>query len=67
MVVYAVALWGVGLGGGWWLTFAAPSWAARLNLSGAQPFWLAGVVSVLLASIGLAWVLHRVLRGHRTT
>lgn len=65
MVVYAVALWGVGLGGGWWLTFAAPSWAARLNLSGAQPFWVAGVLSVLMASIGLAWVLHRVLRGHR--
>ena len=67
MVVYAVALWGVGLGGGWWLTFAAPAWAARMNLSGAQPFWVAAVASVMVASVGLAWVLRRVLRRRDAT
>jgi MATE family multidrug resistance protein len=62
MVVYAVSLWGVGLGGGWWLTFGAPAWAARSGLVGAQPFWAAAAVSIAIAAAGLGWLLARTLR-----
>ena len=55
MVIYAVALWGVGLGGGYLLgltdTFGAPR--------GAAGFWMAGVASLSLAGAGvLAYFLH---------
>ena len=55
MVIYAVALWGVGLGGGYLLgltgTFGPPL--------GAAGFWLAGVASLVLAGAGvLAYFLH---------
>ena len=49
MVIYAVALWGVGLGGGYLLgltdTFGAPR--------GAAGFWMAGVASLSLAGAGV--------------
>jgi len=52
MLIYAVALWGVGLGGGYaiGLTNVDLAW---LNLStplGAQGFWLAAIASLVLAS-----------------
>jgi len=54
MVVFAVSLWGVGLGGGWWL-------AVRLSL-GAPGFWLAAIVALALASAGLAMLFVRTTR-----
>ena len=49
MVIYALSLWGVGLGGGYLLgltdTFGAPR--------GAAGFWMAGVASLSLAGIGV--------------
>ncbi|MBK8121354.1 MAG: MATE family efflux transporter [Sulfuritalea sp.] len=49
MVIYAVALWGVGLGGGYLLgltdTFGAPR--------GAAGFWIAGVGSLGIAGAGV--------------
>ena len=49
MVIYAVALWGVGLGGGYLLgltdTFGPPL--------GAAGFWMAGTVSLVLAGAGV--------------
>ena len=55
MAVYALALWGVGLGGGYLLaftgTFAAPM--------GARGFWLAAVMSLALAGcLMTAYFLH---------
>jgi MATE family multidrug resistance protein len=49
MVIYAVALWGVGLGGGYLLgltdTFGPPL--------GAAGFWMAGVASLVVAGAGV--------------
>jgi len=66
LVVYAVAIWGVGLGGGWWLAFAAgtewPSW-----MRGAPGFWIASAGSLVLTALALtgfmAWVLQPMPRA----
>jgi MATE family multidrug resistance protein len=51
-VIYAVALWGVGLGGGYLLGFdiggAVPVW-----LTGARGFWAASAASLAVAGGGL--------------
>jgi multidrug resistance protein, MATE family len=51
-VIYALALWGVGLGGGYLLGFNVggftPSW-----LTGARGFWVANTASLAIAGIGL--------------
>ena len=57
MVVYVLAMWAVGLGGGWWLTFEAPAGGLtgllRGENSGALGFWVAGSVGLAAASVGL--------------
>ena len=62
-VIYAVALWGVGLGGGYVIGFdvggIAPAW-----LTGARGFWFANTISLMLAGAGLALYLRRVSRAH---
>ncbi|AJC18865.1 MATE family efflux transporter [Pandoraea sputorum] len=60
-VIYALSLWGVGLGGGYVLGFdvggLSPAW-----LHGATGFWAANSASVAVAAIGLLmylrWVVH---------
>src|SRR5260370_40361980 len=51
-VIYAVALWGVGLGGGYLLGFdvggMVPAW-----LTGARGFWSANSASLAVAGCGL--------------
>jgi len=66
MVVYVLAMWGVGLGGGYLLTFE-PAPDGPLGLfngarSGALGFWSAGAISLMIASAGLGWLLHRTWR-----
>jgi multidrug resistance protein, MATE family len=63
MIIYFIALWGIGLGGGWWLTFDSSSAASALQVIGlrqsnlgAAGFWTAGMVSLAIASIALAAV-----------
>ncbi|WP_034196430.1 MATE family efflux transporter, partial [Burkholderia cenocepacia] len=62
-VIYAVALWGVGLSGGYVLGFdvggIAPAW-----LTGARGFWFANTVSLMLAGAGLVLYLRRISRAH---
>ncbi|ARF85066.1 multidrug/toxin extrusion (MATE) family efflux pump protein [Burkholderia cenocepacia] len=64
-VIYAVALWGVGLSGGYVLGFdvggIAPAW-----LTGARGFWFANTVSLMLAGAGLVLYLRRIGRAHAT-
>jgi len=53
MLVYTVALWGIGLGGGYALGLGRIKSADALGLTtpmGAAGFWLAGVVSLIAAS-----------------
>lgn len=69
MLVYTVALWGIGLGGGYGLGLTRFEAAGALGLStpmGAAGFWLAGVVSLVVAgAILFAYFLH-VSRRHET-
>jgi MATE family multidrug resistance protein len=62
-VIYAVALWGIGLGGGYLLGFDvggfAPPW-----LQGARGFWVANSLSLGVAGIGLFLYWRRVSRRH---
>jgi MATE family multidrug resistance protein len=62
-VIYAVALWGIGLGGGYLLGFNAlggvPQW-----LQGARGFWIANTVSLGVAGIGLYVYWRRVSSRH---
>jgi multidrug resistance protein, MATE family len=62
-VIYAVALWGVGLGGGYMLGFdvtgTVPAWA-----TGARGFWLANMASLVIAGAGLVVYLARVSRRY---
>ncbi|MCW0014710.1 MATE family efflux transporter, partial [Burkholderia pseudomallei] len=63
-VIYAVALWGVGLSGGDLLGFDAggfsPAW-----LTGARGFLFANTISLMPAGAGLALYLRRVSRAAR--
>ncbi|WDZ96946.1 MATE family efflux transporter [Herbaspirillum sp. WKF16] len=60
-VIYAVTLWGVGLGGGYLLGFdvlgVTPAW-----LLGASGFWLANSASLGLVGVGLVAYLRLVQR-----
>ncbi|HMH18564.1 MAG TPA: MATE family efflux transporter [Burkholderiales bacterium] len=67
MLVYTVALWGVGLGGGYALGlmhFEAANALALTTPMGAAGFWLAGVLSVAAAGGVLFAYFLRVSRQH---
>ena len=61
LVIYALAIWGVGMGGGYFLAFSDAGWVPQA-LRGASGFWSAATAGLLLAALGLsgflAWV-HR--------
>lgn len=57
MVVNVLALWGVGLGGGYWLASAG-----RL-LNGAPAFWFASTMGLTLSALALVGLLWRVTRA----
>jgi MATE family multidrug resistance protein len=54
MLVFATALWGVGLGGGGWLAFGLGY--------GVSGFWIAAVTALAVAAAGLAVLFERVSR-----
>jgi len=56
MIIYAVALWGVGLGGGYVLALTDIAGPAR----GAAGFWLAAVAGLVLAGFGVTGYFLRV-------
>lgn len=58
MLIYAVALWGVGLGGGYLLGLTDAFGVAR----GAAGFWIAGTASLALAGAGVFAYFLRVSR-----
>jgi len=66
MVVYVLAMWGVGLGAGYWLTFVpapgSPAGALNGSNAGALGFWVAGAASLVVASAGLGALLVRTWR-----
>ena len=63
MLVHLTALWGIGLGGGWWLTYGRTQQAGiSAGSPGAQGFWLAGTVSLAVATVALTILLIRTWR-----
>ncbi|MWA35748.1 MATE family efflux transporter [Burkholderia pseudomallei] len=62
--IYAIALWGVGLGGGYLLGFDVGG-AVPAQFTGARGFWIASAASLMLAGGGLALYLRHI--GKRET
>ena len=60
-LMYAVALWGIGLGGGYLVGFDVLG-VTPVTLMGAAGFWLGNSVSLALVGVALAWYLRRVQR-----
>ncbi len=64
LVIYAVALWGVGLAGGYVLAF--DTWGiAPESLKGARGFWVAATAGLVLAAAALCAFLALVFRRQR--
>jgi MATE family multidrug resistance protein len=59
-VIYVLALWGVGLGGGYGLAFGLGE-RAPLAWQGARGFWVASTAGLTLAALALAGLLMVVL------
>eukprot|EP01038_Epipyxis_sp_PR26KG_P002713 gene2713-3855_t len=60
-IMYAVALWGVGLGGGYLLGFDVLG-GTPLMLQGAAGFWLGNSISLAVVGVALIWYLRHVQR-----
>ena len=69
MLIYAVALWGVGLGGGYvvGLTSVDLAWLGLSTPMGAPGFWLAAIASLVLASGLVTAYFLRVSRAATTS
>lgn len=53
MVIYGVALWGIGVAGGYWLAFSdTPLGAPR----GPRGFWEAATLALGIAAVALVWL-----------
>jgi len=61
LVIYAVAIWGVGLGGGYLLAFDVTGLTPQL-LHGAPGFWSASTAGLTLAAVSLVGFLAWMLR-----
>ncbi|MBC7955435.1 MAG: MATE family efflux transporter [Cytophagales bacterium] len=61
MVIYAVALWGVGLGGGYVLAFNLTG-LTPASLLGAPGFWAASVTGLVLSGVALCSFMGWLLR-----
>lgn len=63
MFVYAAALWGVGLGGGFVLAFLVPDhWPAAVR--GPNGFWAAATAGLASAALALGWLLRQTAAQH---
>ena len=64
LVIYALAIWGVGLGGGYLLAFSGSAWVPEA-LRGALGFWSASTVGLMFAGTGMSLFLLWMLRQQR--
>lgn len=65
MVIYVVALWGAGLGGGYLLAFDVPD-GVPAGLRGAPGFWFAATAGLVLAGVALSAFMVWVFRAKRS-
>lgn len=61
MLMQTFCFWGIGLGGGWWLCYRADT------PMGVEGFWLASVVSLIVAAALLGPLLWQAIRGLEST
>ncbi len=61
MLIHGVALWGLGLTGGYWLAYHPP---AGWPYGGAFSFWIAAAVGLVLAGFAMTWLAAYVARRH---
>ena len=64
LVIYALAIWGVGLGGGYALAFGGGDWSPQA-LRGALGFWSASTLGLIFAGTGMSLFLLWMLRQQR--
>lgn len=64
MVIYALAIWGMGIGGGYFLAYGGSPWVPA-SLRGASGFWSAATVGLLVSAIALATLLAWIHRQAR--
>ena len=66
LLIYAVAIWGVGLGGGFLLAFDIGG-QVPASLRGSPGFWSAATVGLIVSAIAmtafLRWTMQRQRRG----
>lgn len=59
MLIHSVALWGLGLAGGYWLAYHPP---AGWPYGGAFSFWAAAAAGLVLAGLAMTWLAAYVAR-----
>jgi MATE family multidrug resistance protein len=59
MLIHSVALWGLGLAGGYWLAYHPP---AGWTYGGAFSFWAAAAAGLVLAGFAMTWLAAYVAR-----
>jgi MATE family multidrug resistance protein len=64
VLIYVGAMWGVGLGGGYWLAFDIPG-AVPPALRGASGFWFASTSGLVVAGLALSGFMAWVFRQQR--
>ncbi len=65
LLIYALSIWGLGVGGGYALVFDT-SGAVPAQLQGARGFWIASTAGIAAAALGLTVFLAWVLRQRAT-
>ena len=66
VLIYVAALWGVGLGGGYWLAFNVGG-STPAALRGAPGYWFASTAGLVVAGVALTAVLAVVLKRRRAS
>jgi multidrug resistance protein, MATE family len=61
LVVYCVLLWGLGLGGGYWLAYEG--WGPYAPLASPAAFWIAGGAALAFTALIFVAILWRVLKA----
>ena len=64
LLIYAVSIWGLGMGGGYVLAFNVGG-AVPVGLQGARGYWVASTTGIAAAALGLTLCLGWVLRHER--